>query len=113
MDLLTFYALHYLSRILILLYFVLTMGDVITTNLALKQPGAYEANPVMAFFQRVFGSGWMLVRLALGLAGIAFLLLTHPEGWYTTLVPLVWCLVLGWVVWHNWSIYRRNRINSV
>ncbi len=41
------------------------LADVISTDLALRVPGAFEANPLMLASQATFGSFWWLPKLAL------------------------------------------------
>lgn len=44
---------------------VLTVGDVLSTNLALATvPGAVEANPVMALSMTTLGAAWWLPKAA-------------------------------------------------
>lgn len=54
---------------------IASIFDVLSTNAAINV-GAYEANPLMAWFQKVLGAEWWLARIGLALApvGLSFLL---------------------------------------
>ncbi len=61
-------------RLLLLILFVgLQIADVVTTNYALRVPGIWEANPLMALAQAKLGAIWWLPKLAVAgyLCGVA------------------------------------------
>ena len=45
-------------RCLLLLFGVLQLADILSTNAALVVPGVWEANPLMALSQAEFGAAW-------------------------------------------------------
>jgi hypothetical protein len=49
---------------LLLLFALLQVADVVTTNYALAVPGVWEANPLMALMQAQFGAAWWLPKIA-------------------------------------------------
>src|SRR5262244_485752 len=53
------------SRLLLLILFIgLQVADVVTTDYALRIPGIWEANPLMALAQAKLGVIWWLPKLA-------------------------------------------------
>ena len=46
------------------LFVALQIADVFTTNYALRIPGVWELNPLMAFSQAKLGAVWWLPKLA-------------------------------------------------
>lgn len=58
---------------------VAALADVVTTVRALKRPGTREANPVIRFFMRHLGRGWVVAKLAITALG-AWLLHPVPEA---------------------------------
>ena len=58
--------------LLLLLFAVLEITDVVTTNHVLSIRGAWEANPIMATLQSELGCAWWLPKaLALGWVAVA------------------------------------------
>jgi len=57
---------------LLILFVILQVADVITTNSALALPGNAEGNPLMASYQAQLGAAWWLPKLAV--VGLAWLL---------------------------------------
>ena len=47
-----------------MLFVGLQICDVLTTNRALKTPGVWEANPLMALSQAKLGAAWWLPKIA-------------------------------------------------
>jgi hypothetical protein len=45
-------------RLLLLLFVVLQLADILSTNAALAVPGVWEANPLMALSQAELGVAW-------------------------------------------------------
>lgn len=61
-------------RLLLLILFIgLQIADVVTTNYALRVPGIWEANPLMAIAQAKLGAVWWLPKLVVAgyLCGLA------------------------------------------
>ncbi len=56
--------LPYSYWLLVVLFLVLQVGDIVTTNYALALPGVWEANPVMASHQAQLGELWWLPKAA-------------------------------------------------
>ena len=53
------------SRLLLLILLIgLQIADVVTTDYALRVPGIWEANPLMALAQAKLGAVWWLPKLA-------------------------------------------------
>lgn len=99
--------IFYGIRILMALVFLQAMADCWLTNAALKLPGTKEANPVMAFFQRLLGSKWVVVRLLFCLGTIYGAL--NAENPLIGLLTLAFNFALmSWVLWNNWSIIRQR-----
>jgi hypothetical protein len=46
------------------LFVALQIADILTTNSALKIPGVWELNPLMALSQTKLGAAWWLPKLA-------------------------------------------------
>lgn len=95
--------IHYLIRLLMLLVFIAAMADVWSTNRAIATGGAHEANPVMAFFMRVLGSGWVLARLAFALVNIWFVIHSpsSAETWKGLVSFSVNIAITGYAVLSN------------
>jgi hypothetical protein len=51
--------------LLLLLFAVLEITDVVTTNHVLSIRGAWEANPIMAAYQHRLGAGWWLPKASI------------------------------------------------
>jgi phage tail protein X len=85
---------------------VLSAFDAVSTLQAFKR-GAYEANPVMAWVQKVLPEGWIYARIAVGVfVGVGSFSVEAPYG---TLLCLIGAAVWGWVVAHNYGIAWRKR----
>jgi hypothetical protein len=71
-----------LSRVswaLLILFFVLQVADVVTTNHALAVPGNWEVNPLMEFAQAHLGPSWWIPKIAAaGLAAVVVLHIRRP-----------------------------------
>ena len=50
--------------LLLVIFAVLQIADVVTTNYALVMPGVWEANPLMALMQTQLGPVWWLPKVA-------------------------------------------------
>ena len=99
-------TMHILIRAMMLLVFVGTCGDVWSTNRALATGGAVEANPIMAFLMRIFGSFWIIPRILFGLGNI-FLVIHWPataETWKGVASFGLNIALLAYVIWNNITV---------
>jgi Domain of unknown function (DUF5658) len=85
--------------LLLLLFVLLQVADVVTTNYALAAPGVWEANPLMALMQAQFGAAWWLPKLAaVGFACLATPLLRRR--WPLLLVVAYYSIVVSVNITH-------------
>lgn len=85
-------SLRTLNRALLLIIIVLQIGDIITTNLLLRVPGAYEMNPVFSLFIGNLGGLWVIPKLV---ATAAIIWCLHrAQSLYATL-PLLLISAVG------------------
>ena len=86
-------------RLLLLLFALLQVADVVTTNYALAVPGVWEANPLMALMQSRFGAAWWLPKVA----AVGFICLATPllrRRWPLLLVVAYYSLVVSINITH-------------
>jgi hypothetical protein len=50
--------------VLLILFIVLQVADVVSTNYALAVPGNWEVNPLMKFAQAYLGPSWWIPKIA-------------------------------------------------
>lgn len=81
---------------------ILQIADVLSTNAALRRPGIYEANSVMAWIQARLGRAWWVGKLAIAGAGIAVLWAAskHDET-LATVAAAIAAVVYLRIVWQN------------
>ena len=85
--------------LLLLLFALLQVADVVTTNYALAVPGVWEANPLMALMQSRFGAAWWLPKVAAG----GFACLATPllrRRWPLLLVVAYYSIVVSINITH-------------
>jgi hypothetical protein len=100
--------LQFMLRVLACLALILALGDVITTNRALSLAGVHEANPVMAFLQRVLGGKWIIARMLLPV--LCLYMAFKKDGSWSAIATLTFNdALIAYVVWNNWRIWQRRR----
>jgi Domain of unknown function (DUF5658) len=85
--------------LLLLLFALLQVADVVTTNYALAVPGVWEANPLMALMQSRFGAAWWLPKVA----AVGFICLATPllrRRWPLLLVVAYYSIVVSINITH-------------
>lgn len=90
-----------LTAALAALVVALSTFDALSTRQAMKR-GAREANPVMAWVQRLSPKGWPYIRLGFGIAVAAAGIIAGGTGGLIlmALASAAW----GYAVWNNYSI---------
>lgn len=88
--------------VLLLALAALTVFDILSTDAALKN-GAREANPAMAWLQKVLGSWWWVPK-AVAVAVLLGVMFFYGPSVQAILVAFV--LVMGYlyVVFHNYGV---------
>lgn len=87
---------------LVMLFVLLNMADVWTTNHALAQGAGIEGNPLMAHVQALAGVWWPVPKM-MAAAAIAYLWAVAPIRFMTGALGVV-CAVMAFIVWHNWTL---------
>lgn len=87
---------------LVIIYNLVGVADIVSTNIAISSGAGYEANPLMRMAMESAGQGWIFAKLALQ-GVISFMVLWFPHG-----------IVLGffsfatagnaWIVYNNFAI---------
>lgn len=106
-----FLSFHLLSRLLMFPNFGLAILDCATTMLALSQKDVVEGNPVWRLVMKFIGTGWMIPRLVWALASI-YAVVHKPavsDTWIGSVSLLLGCLVTGYAVWSNWTLYKKRK----
>ena len=99
-------TLHFITRLLMFLVFAQAMADCVTTNMALRLPGAREANPLMAFVMRVVKEKWVLVRLVMAL-GTIYGSIGQPDKWAVLALGFNF-LLMAYVIFNNIRVIQRQ-----
>jgi hypothetical protein len=101
--------LHIAIRLLMIIYFVLCAGDVITTMGALATGAAREGNPVVAWVMRALDTKWLLVRLAMSLF-VIFGVIHFLDGTRWAVAAFFFAnLLMLVVVGSNWNLWQKSR----
>lgn len=87
-----------MSAILAVVFAVLTALDIHSTRQALKKPGAYEKNPVIAWLMK-FGNAWIVVKIVVSAFAIWM-----AWGNLWVMVPLI--AVYAYAVRNNYKLAR-------
>lgn len=103
-------ALYFFIRSAQMISYALAIGDCITTTGAIAT-GAHEGNPVIAFVMKMVDSKWVLVRLAFALMTLYSTIVGAALTPAVLILAILTDLGMGWVVWHNWTLWQTNRKN--
>lgn len=95
--------IHLIVRVLCVLVILLTLGDIFSTNRALRKPGVHEANPLMALFMRLLGPAWVIPRIIMSL-GIVASTVVFNDNLRGAIALTLNCLLLIYVVRSNWKL---------
>ena len=98
LDVIAAYARVYSEATVV--FAVLQLADIVSTNRFLRNGNGFEANPLMAKAQRIFGDLWVVPKLALAGAGYAALAMSFGPVLALWLVNAVY----AYVVYKNWRI---------